>query len=139
MLGNKMNGLLEYNSSRLKYGNILCKFKSNVMFFVYPKHKETTEDISVLVSPIYKYAMTSFLRTKPVGGSGVPASPWFLQATVNQSNFTDVCWRCSFRVRVLGVKVEQTSGVPSVMEELEQVRRNVLQETEPSFQESWVF
>lgn len=49
-----------------------CKFKSNVMFFVYPKHKETTEDISVLVSPIYKYAMTPSLRTKPVGGSGVP-------------------------------------------------------------------
>lgn len=57
-----------YNSSHVKCRNPLYKFKSNVMLFVYPKHKETTRDIPVLVSLIYKYAMASSLRTRPVGG-----------------------------------------------------------------------
>lgn len=73
------------------------------MLFVYPKHKGTTEDIRVLVSLIYKYAMTSSLRTKPVGGQWGTCKSLVPASRVNQSNFTNIRWRHSCKVRVLGV------------------------------------
>ena len=38
------------NSSYIKCGNPLYKFEINTMLFIYSKHKEITEDVSVLVS-----------------------------------------------------------------------------------------
>ena len=38
------------NSSYIKCGNPLYKFEINTMLFIYSKHKESTENLSVLVS-----------------------------------------------------------------------------------------
>lgn len=87
-IGNKVNELTEYNPNHLKCGNPSYKFKSNIMLFTYLKHKGSTEDVSVLVS-IYKYAMTSSLRTKLVGGRGRTCEFLVPAGRVNQSSFTN--------------------------------------------------
>lgn len=59
---------MEYNSSHLKCGNSLYKFKTNIMLFIYPKPKETTEGVSVLVSLYLQICYDPFLRTNLIGG-----------------------------------------------------------------------
>lgn len=73
------------------------------MLSVYPKHKETTADIPVPVSLIYKCSMTSSLRTKPVGGQWGTCKSLAPAGRVNQNNFANICWRYSCKARGLGV------------------------------------
>lgn len=53
---------------------------------------------------IYNYAMTSSLRTKLVEGQWRTCKSLVPADRVNQSSFTNTCWRYSLKVRILGVK-----------------------------------
>lgn len=55
---------MEYNSSQLKCGSPSYKFKSNIMLFIFLKHKETTEGISVLVSLYLQICYDLFFEDK---------------------------------------------------------------------------
>lgn len=99
-----------------------------VVFLIYPKHKETTEDISMLVS-IYKYAMTSSVKTKLVRGHWKTCKSLVPTGRVNQSSFTNTCWRYSFKVRILGVK-EQTGRAAASDRGVGTGQENELQESE---------
>lgn len=45
LLGIKIKGLMDLGSCHVICGNPLYAFKSNIIFFICPKHKETTEGV----------------------------------------------------------------------------------------------